>query len=78
MTTVFHTNSIFGFFCARSCMIFDARSWSRRWSTCTLRRELRQEDRFLHRGVAAADDRDDLVLEEEAVAGRARGDAVAR
>ena len=32
----FHTNSIFSFFFARSCMIFDARSSSRRWSTFTL------------------------------------------
>ena len=33
---MFHTNSIFGFRCARSCMIFEARSSSRRWSTFTL------------------------------------------
>ena len=36
MTAMFQTNSIFGFFCARSCMIFEARSSSRRWTTVTL------------------------------------------
>ncbi len=40
--------------------------------------ELRQEGRLLDGGVAAADDRDVLVAEEEAVAGRAPRDAVAR
>src|SRR4029079_2927945 len=39
-----------------------------------LRREARQERRFLERRVAAADDRDLLVLEEEAVARRAGAD----
>src|SRR5690606_36037665 len=33
-----------------------------------------EEDRFLHRGIAAADDRDVLVSEEEAVAGGTPGD----
>ena len=35
-TAEFQTNSIFGFLSARSCMIFDARSSSRRWITVTL------------------------------------------
>src|SRR5215831_16194165 len=35
----------------------------------------RQEERLLHRRVAAADDRNLLVLEEEAVTGRAATDA---
>ena len=39
--------------------------------------ELGQEGRLLDGGVAAADDGDVLVAEEEAVAGRAPGDAVA-
>ena len=39
--------------------------------------EARQEQRFLERGVAAADDVDVLFLEERAVAGRAGGHAVA-
>jgi hypothetical protein len=34
--------------------------------------QARQVERLLERGVAAADDRDVLVLEEEAIAGRAR------
>ena len=42
-----------------------------------VRREARQEDRFLHRRVAAADDGDRLAAEEVAVAGRAGRDAVA-
>src|SRR5207247_4829853 len=42
-----------------------------------LRRELRQEDRLLHRGVAAADDRDFLVTVERGVADGAVGDAAA-
>ena len=41
-----------------------------------VRRELGQEDRLLHRRVAAADHRDWLAAEEEPVAGRAGGDAV--
>ena len=42
-----------------------------------LGREVRQEGRLLHRGVAAADDGQTTILEEEAVAGRAVGDAAA-
>ena len=42
-----------------------------------VRGEAREEDRFLHRGVAAADDGDRLAAEEEAVAGGAGRDAVA-
>ena len=71
-------NSILGFANALSCMIFDARSESRRWITVTLRRELRQVDRFFHRRVAAADHGDRPAPEEVAVAGGARGHAVAR
>ena len=41
------------------------------------RRELREEQRLFERGVAAADDRDRLLAEEEAVARRARRHAVA-
>ena len=39
--------------------------------------ELREEDRLLHRAVAAADHDDRAVLEERGVAGRAVGDAAA-
>ena len=70
-------NSIFGLPRARSCMIFDARNSSRRWTTVTLRGELGEERRLFHRRVAAADDDDLLVLEEESVAGRAVRDAEA-
>ena len=42
-----------------------------------LRRELREEGRLLHRRVAAADDGDLALAEEEAVAGRAVRDAAA-
>src|SRR5581483_8986735 len=42
-----------------------------------LRRELRQEERLLHRRVAAADDDDLEVAVEGAVAGRAVRDAAA-
>ena len=42
------------------------------------RAQLRQIDRFFHRRVAAADDRDLAALEEEAVAGRAGGHATSR
>jgi hypothetical protein len=42
-----------------------------------LRREPREEERFLHGGIAAADDRDRLAAEEVAVAGRAGRDPVA-
>ena len=41
---------------ARSSMIFEARNSSRRWTIVDLGGELREEDRLLHRGVAAADD----------------------
>ena len=43
----------------------------------TLRGEVGQEQRFLDRGVAAADHDDFLAAVEEAVAGGAGGDAVA-
>ena len=36
MTTAFHVNSILGLAKARSCMILEARSSSRRWITVTL------------------------------------------
>ncbi len=42
-----------------------------------LLREAREEGGLLHRAVAAADDRDGLLAEEEAVARGAPGDAVA-
>ena len=76
-TSVFHSKEIFGLANALSCMIFDARSVSRRWTTRDVGGEAGQEDRFLHRRVAAADDRDRLAAEEVAVAGRAGRDAVA-
>src|SRR5580692_353229 len=34
-TSLSHKNVIFGFLNARSCMILEARSWSRRWTTVT-------------------------------------------
>ena len=71
------TNSILSFLNARSCMIFDARSSSRRWIDVDLRGELGEEGRLLEGGVAPADHGDRLVLEEEAVAGGAGRDAVA-
>ena len=74
---LFQMNAIFGLANALSCMIFDARSVSRRWIDRDLRGELRQEDRLLHRGVAAADDGDRLAAEEVAVARRAGRDTVA-
>ena len=40
--------------------------------------ELREEVGLLHRGIAAADHRDLLVLEEEAIAGRTGGHAAAQ
>ena len=73
----FQMKSILGFLCARSCMIFEARSSSRRWTTIDLGREAGEEGRLLHRGVAAADHDHFLVLEECAVAGRACADAIA-
>ena len=36
MTSLFHRNLIFGLANARSCMIFEARSASRRWITVTV------------------------------------------
>ena len=62
---------------ARSSMIFEARNSSRRLTIVTLRGELGEEDRLLHRGVAAADDDRRAVLEERGVAGRAVGHAAA-
>ena len=76
-TAEFQANSIFGSANARSCMIFEARSSSRRCDQRHLAAEAGQEGRLLDGGVAAADDRDVLLAEEEAVAGRAPGDAVA-
>ena len=58
-------------------MILDARSASRRWTIVTDSGELGQEGGLLDGRVAAADDDDVLLAEEEAVAGRAPGDAVA-
>ena len=36
VTTVSHRNEILSLWKARSCMIFEARSWLRRWTTVTL------------------------------------------
>ena len=58
-------------------MIFEARNSSRRLTIVTLRGELGEEDRLLHRGVAAADDDRRAVLVERGVAGRAVGHAAA-
>ena len=70
-------NAIFGFLRARSCMILEARSVLAPMDDRHLGAEARQEGRLFHRGVAAADHHRVLVLEECAVAGRARADAVA-
>ena len=76
-TAEFQANSIFGSAKARSCMILEARSSSRRWIRVTLAAKRDRKVASSSGGVAAADDRDVLVAEEEAVAGRAPGDAVA-
>ena len=73
----FHRNSIFGLANARSCMIFDARSASRRWIRVTLAANLVRNVASSMARVAAADDGDLLAAEEEAVAGGARRQAVA-
>ena len=70
-TTVFVLNSMFGCAIARSSMIFDARNCSRRCSSVTFARKPRQEQRLLHRGIAAAHHRNLLAAEEEPVASRA-------
>ena len=57
--------------------IFSARNLSRRWITVTWLRDVGEVERFLDRGVAAADDRHVLALVEEAVAGGAAGHALA-
>ena len=62
---------------ARSCMIFEARNSSRRLTTVSSSGELGDEDRVLHRRVAAADHDHLLVLEEGPVADAAGGDAAA-
>ena len=77
VTTVFHRNSIFGFANARSCMIFEARSVSRRWIRVTLSANLLRKMASSTRRVAAADDGDVVTAEEEPVARRAGRDAVA-
>ena len=58
-------------------MMRSARNVSRRWTSVTLPREMREIERLLDGGVAAADDEHVLALEEEAVAGGAGGDAEA-
>ena len=70
-------NSMFSLPRARSCMIFEARNSSRRWMIFRFFGELGDEDRVLHRRVAAADHGDVLALEEGAVADTAGGDAAA-
>ena len=74
---VFQRNSIFGLANARSCMIFEARSSSRRWMSVTLSANL-------VRNVASSTAESpppttaiSLAAEEEAVAGGARRQAVA-
>ena len=76
-TTLFQRNSIFGFANARSCMIFEAAQLLAAVHERDLVGEPGEEGRLFERGVAAADDRDLVTAEEEAVARRARGDAVA-
>ena len=56
---------------ARSTMICEARNSSRRWTIVTFDGELRQEERLLHRRVAAADD-DDLPVAVEGTRRRSR------
>ena len=77
ITSVFHSTVIFGLAKARSCMILLARNSSRRCTMVTVVGEAGEERRLFDRGVAAADDGDVLVAEEEAVTGRARRDTVA-
>ena len=62
-TTLSQMTSIFGFLNRRSCRIFSARRKSRRWISVTLLGEVRQEQRFLDGGVAAADDDDLFALD---------------
>ena len=62
---------------ARSCMIFDAAQLFAAVNDRDLVGETREERGFFERGVAAADNRDLVPTEEEAVAGRARGNTVA-
>ena len=76
-TSEFQTISSLGSANARSCMIFEARSSSRRWISVDLRPEPGQERRLLDGGVAATDDRDVLVAEEEPVTGGTPRDAAA-
>ena len=59
-------------------MIFDVRSSSRRCTTVTLVAKFSEEQRLLDRRVAAADDGDRLLAEEESVACRGRGHAMAK
>jgi hypothetical protein len=54
----------------------EARSVPRRWITVTEQANRVRKQRLLHRGVAADDDGDVLIPEEEAVAVRAPGHAV--
>ena len=63
---------------ARSCMILEARSASRRWTTVTLVGELGEEERLFHGGVTAPDDGDLLAAEEEPVARGTRRQPVAQ
>ena len=77
VTSLFHPNEIFGFANARSCMILEARSSSRRWIDRHGLGEAGEEGGLLHRRVAAADHRDVLLAEEEPVTGGTPGDAVA-
>ena len=58
-------NPGFGFAMARSRMIFDARSVSRRWMTMTFARVAREKVRLFHGGGAAADDQRRLFLKKK-------------
>ena len=69
--------SMFSFSRARSNMIFEARNSSRRSTIVSSLGVLGDEDRVLHRRVAAADHDHLVALEEGAVADAAGGDAAA-
>ena len=72
-----HRNSIFGLANARSCMIFDARSASRRWMSVTLSANLVRKIASSSAESPPPTTAMLLAAEEEAVARRARRQAVA-
>ena len=71
------SSSMFSVALARSSMIGEARNSSRRWMIATWLENFDEEDRLLHRRVAAADDHRRDVAEESRIAGRAVADAAA-